>query len=172
MLLLFDELCRFMAAVNCAAPTRDALLIEWGGLGMLGLHANPSARSHGTGSCASIELWEPKSGHDACGRRHHNDVQRNAHRPHPSALHLRVWTRWTWYSAGILHAFGWSSVKHERGPRWGCLIVAHWSSWALPGPTVSELRLPCRRVTELLYLLCRAQINSSFVRAARRETPY
>jgi hypothetical protein len=69
MFLLFDEPCRFMAVVNCAAPTRDALLIEWGGLGMLGLHANPTARSHGTGSCASIELREPKDGHDACGRR-------------------------------------------------------------------------------------------------------
>jgi hypothetical protein len=30
LLLLLDEFCRFMAAVKCAAPTRDALLIEWG----------------------------------------------------------------------------------------------------------------------------------------------
>lgn len=69
MLLLFEEFCRFIAAFSRAASTRDALLIEWGGLGLLGLRANPTARAHGIVSCASTELREPKDGHDACGHR-------------------------------------------------------------------------------------------------------
>lgn len=42
----------------------------------------------------------------------------------------------------------------------------------MSAPGASESRLPCKRVTELLYIFCRAQINSSFVRAARGEAPY